>query len=39
MVTNSLDELLTAASTKFNIVAKRIFNVKGGEIDDINLVR
>ncbi|XP_006611355.1 BTB/POZ domain-containing protein KCTD9 isoform X2 [Apis dorsata] len=39
MVTNSLDELLTAASTKFNIVAKRIFNVQGGEIDDINLVR
>ncbi|XP_031772901.1 BTB/POZ domain-containing protein KCTD9 isoform X2 [Apis florea] len=39
MVTNSLDELLTAASTKFNIVAKRIFNIQGGEIDDINLVR
>ncbi|XP_043514577.1 BTB/POZ domain-containing protein KCTD9 isoform X2 [Frieseomelitta varia] len=39
MITNSLDELLTAASSKFNITAKRIFNVQGGEIDDINLVR
>lgn len=39
MITNSLDELLTAASSKLNITAKRIFNVQGGEIDDINLVR
>ncbi|XP_060829362.1 BTB/POZ domain-containing protein KCTD9 isoform X2 [Bombus pascuorum] len=39
LVNSSLDELLTAAGSKFNITAKRIFNVQGGEIDDINVVR
>ncbi|XP_017887154.1 BTB/POZ domain-containing protein KCTD9 isoform X1 [Ceratina calcarata] len=39
MVPKSIDELLTAASSKFNITAKRLFNAQGGEIDDINLVR
>ncbi|XP_076249793.1 BTB/POZ domain-containing protein KCTD9 isoform X2 [Calliopsis andreniformis] len=39
MVTYSLDELLTAASLKFNITAKRIFTPQGGEIDDIKLIR
>ncbi|XP_071871323.1 BTB/POZ domain-containing protein KCTD9 isoform X1 [Bombus fervidus] len=39
IVNSSLDELLTAAGSKFNITAKRIFNVQGGEIDDINIVR
>ncbi|XP_076623964.1 BTB/POZ domain-containing protein KCTD9 isoform X1 [Colletes latitarsis] len=39
MVTHSLDELLTAASSKFEITAKRIFTPQGGEIDDIKLIR
>ncbi|XP_015429583.1 PREDICTED: BTB/POZ domain-containing protein KCTD9 isoform X1 [Dufourea novaeangliae] len=39
MVTHSLDELLTAASSKFNINAKRVFTPQGGEIDDIKLIR
>ncbi|CAL7938689.1 unnamed protein product [Xylocopa violacea] len=39
MVNNSLDELLTAASSKFNITIRRIFNAQGGEIDDVNLLR
>ncbi|XP_017752693.1 PREDICTED: BTB/POZ domain-containing protein KCTD9 isoform X3 [Eufriesea mexicana] len=38
-LSNSLDELLIAASSKFNITVKRIFNAQGGEIDDINLIR
>uniref|UniRef100_A0A0A9YV15 BTB/POZ domain-containing protein KCTD9 n=2 Tax=Lygus hesperus TaxID=30085 RepID=A0A0A9YV15_LYGHE len=39
LVTHSLDELLTTAGNKFGIVAKRIFTEKGGEIDDLKLVR
>lgn len=39
MVTHSVDELLKAASVKFNIIAKRIFTPQGGEIDDIKLIR
>ncbi|XP_076761457.1 BTB/POZ domain-containing protein KCTD9 isoform X2 [Xylocopa sonorina] len=39
MVNDSLDELLTAAGSKFNITIKRIFNAQGGEIDDVNLLR
>ncbi|XP_076182764.1 BTB/POZ domain-containing protein KCTD9 isoform X2 [Ptiloglossa arizonensis] len=39
MVTYSLDELLTAASSKFEITAKRIYTPQGGEIDDIKLIR
>jgi len=38
-VTHSLDELLKAASAKFEITAKRIFTSQGGEIDDIKLIR
>lgn len=39
MVTHSVGELLQAASTKFNITAKRIFTPQGGEVDDIKLIR
>ncbi|KYN38924.1 BTB/POZ domain-containing protein KCTD9 [Trachymyrmex septentrionalis] len=39
VVTHSLDELLTAASAKFEITAKRFFTSQGGEIDDIKLIR
>lgn len=39
VVTHSLDELLAAASVKFDITAKRIFTSQGGEIDDIKLIR
>ncbi|KAI4482605.1 PREDICTED: BTB/POZ domain-containing protein KCTD9 isoform X1 [Polistes canadensis] len=39
MVTHSVEELLSAASTKFEISAKRIFTPQGGEIDDIKLIR
>uniref|UniRef100_A0A170X1B3 Btb poz domain-containing protein kctd9 n=1 Tax=Triatoma infestans TaxID=30076 RepID=A0A170X1B3_TRIIF len=39
LVTHSLDELLTAAGNKFKITAKRLFTEKGGEIDDIKLIR
>ncbi|CAK9811551.1 BTB/POZ domain-containing protein KCTD9 [Anthophora plagiata] len=39
MVTYSINELLTAASSKFNITAKRLFTPQGGEIDDIKLIR
>ncbi|XP_033220599.1 BTB/POZ domain-containing protein KCTD9 isoform X4 [Belonocnema kinseyi] len=39
MVTHSVEELLAAASVKFEIVAKRIFTPQGGEIEDIKLVR
>ncbi|XP_014608419.1 PREDICTED: BTB/POZ domain-containing protein KCTD9 isoform X2 [Polistes canadensis] len=38
MVTHSVEELLSAASTKFEISAKRIFTPQGGEIDDIKLI-
>jgi len=39
VVTHSLDELLLAASAKFEIIAKRIFTPQGGEVDDIKLIR
>ncbi|EFN89168.1 BTB/POZ domain-containing protein KCTD9, partial [Harpegnathos saltator] len=39
VVIHSLDELLTAASAKFEITAERIFIPQGGEIDDIKLIR
>ncbi|CAH1404340.1 unnamed protein product [Nezara viridula] len=39
LITHSLEELLNAAGNKFNIAAKRIFTAKGGEIDDIKLIR
>jgi len=39
VVTHSLNELLTAASIKFEITAKKIFTSQGGEIDDIKLIR
>ncbi|XP_034939137.1 BTB/POZ domain-containing protein KCTD9 [Chelonus insularis] len=39
MVTHSIEELLKAASTKFNITAKRVFTPQGGEVDDIKLIR
>lgn len=39
LVTHSIDELLTAASFKFEMVAKRVFTAQGGEIDDIKLIR
>ncbi|XP_012259917.2 BTB/POZ domain-containing protein KCTD9 isoform X1 [Athalia rosae] len=39
MVTHSIDELLTAASLKFEIVAKRLFTPQGGEIEDLKLIR
>ncbi|XP_071441983.1 BTB/POZ domain-containing protein KCTD9 [Hetaerina americana] len=39
LVTHSLEELLTAASFKFGIEAKRLFTSQGGEIDDIKLIR
>ena len=39
MVTYSLEELLSTASSKFGIAAKRIFTPQGGEIDDIKLLR
>ncbi|XP_017790518.1 PREDICTED: BTB/POZ domain-containing protein KCTD9 isoform X2 [Habropoda laboriosa] len=39
MVTYSINELLTAANSKFNITAKRLFTPQGGEIDDIKLIR
>ncbi|XP_070153411.1 BTB/POZ domain-containing protein KCTD9 [Polyergus mexicanus] len=39
VVTHSLNELLAAASAKFEIIAKRIFTSQGGEIDDIKLIR
>lgn len=38
-MTHSLDELLTAASAKFEITAKKLFTPQGGEIDDIKLIR
>jgi len=39
LVTHSLEELLLSASTKFGIVAKRLYTVQGGEIDDLKLIR
>ncbi|PSN30952.1 BTB/POZ domain-containing protein KCTD9 [Blattella germanica] len=39
LVTHSLEELLTSASSKFGIVAKRLFTAQGGEIDDLKLIR
>lgn len=39
MVTHSIEELLLAASKKFEIYAKRVFTPQGGEIDDIKLIR
>lgn len=39
MATHTLNELLAAASAKFEISAKRIFTSQGGEIDDIKLIR
>lgn len=39
MVTHSIEELLTAASSKFDILAKRLFTPHGGEIDDLKLIR
>lgn len=39
LVTHSLEELLTSAGNKFSFTAKRLFTQKGGEIDDIKLIR
>lgn len=39
LVTHSLEELLSSASSKFGIVAKRLFTPQGGEIDDLKLIR
>ncbi|XP_012281332.1 BTB/POZ domain-containing protein KCTD9 [Orussus abietinus] len=39
MVTHSIEDLLVAASLKFNVSAKRIFTPQGGEIDDVELIR
>jgi hypothetical protein len=39
LVTHSLEELLSSASTKFGIVAKRLYTAQGGEIDDLKLIR
>lgn len=39
LVTHSLDEILTTASSKFGMKAKRLFTRQGGEIDDIKLIR
>lgn len=38
-MTHSLEELLTAVSSKFAITAKRLFTPQGGEVDDIKLIR
>ncbi|XP_059469970.1 BTB/POZ domain-containing protein KCTD9 [Neocloeon triangulifer] len=39
LVTHSLEDLLTSASAKFSIQAKRLFTAQGGEIDDVKLLR
>lgn len=39
LVTHSLEELLTAASQKFSMNAKRLFTPQGGELDDLKLIR
>ena len=39
MVTHSVEELLAAASGKFEMVARRIFTPQGGEIEDVKLIR
>ncbi|CAN8028639.1 unnamed protein product [Ixodes persulcatus] len=38
-VPESLEKLLQAVSTKFGMQAKRLFTDKGGEIDDVALIR
>ncbi|CAN7941488.1 unnamed protein product, partial [Ixodes hexagonus] len=38
-VPDSLEKLLQAVSAKFSIQAKRLFTDKGGEIDDIRVIR
>lgn len=38
-MTHSIEELLTAASAKFGLQAKRLFTAQGGEIDDVKLMR
>ncbi|KAK3932123.1 BTB/POZ domain-containing protein KCTD9, partial [Frankliniella fusca] len=39
LVTHSMEELLTSASQKFSINAKRLFTPQGGELDDLKLLR
>ncbi|XP_052127829.1 BTB/POZ domain-containing protein KCTD9 isoform X2 [Frankliniella occidentalis] len=39
LVTHSMEELLTAASQKFKVNAKRLFTPQGGELDDLKLIR
>jgi len=39
LFSNSIDELLATASTKFKIKAKRLFTSAGGEIDDAAAIR
>ncbi|PRD20402.1 UNVERIFIED_CONTAM: Kctd9 [Trichonephila clavipes] len=36
---DSLDILLTEAGKKLGVEAKLLFTVKGGEIDDVNLIK
>uniref|UniRef100_A0A0K8RNJ3 Putative potassium channel tetramerisation domain protein n=1 Tax=Ixodes ricinus TaxID=34613 RepID=A0A0K8RNJ3_IXORI len=38
-VPESLEKLLQAVSAKFGMQAKRLFTDKGGEIDDVALIR
>lgn len=38
-MTHSIEELLTIASKKLGIVAKKAYTPQGGEIDDIKLLR
>lgn len=38
-MTHSVEELLTIASKKLGIVAKKAYTQQGGEIDDIKLLR
>ncbi|KAJ1525110.1 hypothetical protein ONE63_009952 [Megalurothrips usitatus] len=39
LVTHSMEELLSAASQKFSMKAKRLFTPQGGELDDLKLIR
>jgi len=39
MVTHSMQELLQDASRKLEMVAQRVFTRKGGEIDDVQLIK
>ena len=39
LITHSLEDVLKDVSAKLNIKAKRLFTSKGGEIDDIKLIR